>query len=139
MNTTTEPRTVMLTIPSVPAYSFSPNSRVHWSTKAREARFCRQQLMVALSWRRDITPFCGPVKIIWTVYLPKGRKSRDTDNIVPCFKPYLDQLVTAGVLPDDSPTYIPEVPTVVQIPWGSHKGDPRIDLMITESDREAAR
>lgn len=38
----------------------------------------------------------------------KGR-ARDADNVVPCAKLFLDALVDAGNLPDDSPEYVRSV------------------------------
>jgi Holliday junction resolvase RusA-like endonuclease len=127
------PRSCVLVIPGTPAYSLSPNSRTHWAVKQRETRHARSLVMAVLSFRRDISRFTGPVQVAWTIYLPKGGKRRDTDNILPCCKPYLDQIVFAGIIPDDSPKYIPETPTVEQITWGEHRGEPHIDVQITEA------
>ena len=130
------PRTVTLTIPGTPAYSLSPNARCHWAVKQRETREARWATELSLrerlyDWESD--EFTGPVRIAWTVYLPKGGKRRDVDNLVPCFKPYLDQLVTSGILPGDSPKWIPEPPKVEQVLWSQHGCQPSIDVTITEA------
>jgi hypothetical protein len=39
----------------------------------------------------------------------------------------------SGVIPGDSPKHIPETPTVEQIVWSRHRGEPHIDVVITEA------
>lgn len=132
MTETLTATTVTLTIPGCPAYSLSPNSRCHWAIKQRESRDVRQSVMAMLSWHRVLVPFTVPVRLHWTVYLPKGGKKRDLDNLLPCLKPAQDQLVSSGVIPGDSPRWIPTTPTVEQIPWSKHKGEPKIIVRIEE-------
>ena len=129
--TTTEPRTVTLTIPGTPAYSLSPNSRQHWAVKQRETTTAHWQVRGAM---HDYAGpfFAVPVRIAWTIYLDYGGKRRDMDNALASLKAHQDALVSEGVLPGDSPRWIPETPKVDQIVWSKHRSDPRIVVVITE-------
>ena len=136
MSTTTEPRTVTLTIPGTPAYSLSPNGgRKHWSVRYQETETVKGFVAWAIAEKFCGFPdqFRGPVRLHWTVYLDKGRKRLDNDNMLACLKAHQDGIVYRGVIPDDSPKWIPETPTVEQIAWGQHKGEPRIVVTITDA------
>ncbi len=138
--TMTAPRTVTLTIPGCPAYSLSPNSRSHWAVKQRETKEARWAVRCAIEYPYLIegTPKPdlngrSPVKLRWTVYLAKGGKRRDADNMLACLKAHQDALHYWGVIPGDSPRWIPETPHVEQVTWSKHKGEPRIVVRIEEA------
>jgi len=127
--TATETATV-LTFEGTPAYSLSPNSRSHWAVKRTESEAAGWAVKKAMAGKMFLQ-INRPVRLHWTVYLAKGGKRRDTDNMLPCLKAHLDHIVRSGLLPTDSPTCIPDTPTVEQVPWAKHKGEPRIVLTIT--------
>jgi len=130
-------RRVTLVIPGTPAYSLSPNSRTHWAVKQRETKEARRAVRcsmpgdVAGIWESLIV---SPVKLRWTVYLAKGGKKRDNDNMLACLKAHQDGLVAWNLIPGDSPRWIPETPTVEQIVWSRHRSDPKIIVTIEEAN-----
>jgi hypothetical protein len=122
-------RSVTITIPGLPAYPLSPNARNHWAVKNRATEAARWSVRSALG---DTFPTVdGPVSLAWTVYLDRGGRKRDQDNMIACLKAHQDALVFQGVIGGDSPRWIPETPTVKQIVWGSHHGEPKIVVTIT--------
>ena len=129
---------VTLAIPGEPAWSFSPNGgRKHWAVKQKEIDAAGWAVKGAEWWfhvgdEPSHDPFTGPVKLHWIIYLAKGGKRRDNDNVLPCLKPYQDALVREGIIGGDSPRYIPKMPTVEQIRWSEHRGDPCIAVRILE-------
>jgi Holliday junction resolvase RusA-like endonuclease len=125
-------RSVTITIPGLPAYPLSPNARNHWAVKARAteaAAWAVKAAIVNIPIEHDIE-FDGPVSLAWTVYLDRGGRKRDNDNMLACLKAHQDALVREGVIAGDSPKWIPETPTVKQIVWGQHKGEARIVVEI---------
>ena len=92
---------ISITIGSLPPAEYSPNSRAHW-TKKRKARVLAYDEVIALvneqGWHG---PAIDPayVTVSWGV---NDKRRRDTDNFVGRTKPYIDGLVHAGVLVDDS-------------------------------------
>jgi hypothetical protein len=125
-------RSVTIRIPGTPAYSLSPNARCHWAVKRKETEAAGWAVKKAVAGS-TCPMLIGPVRLHWTVYLPKGGKKRDMTNILPCLKAHEDYLVRFGVLAGDSPKHIPETPTVEQIVWSKHRGQPHIDVTITEA------
>jgi Holliday junction resolvase RusA-like endonuclease len=126
-----EARTVTITIPGEPAWSLSPNARCHWAVKQRDKNEAQLALWAAIQGRKPMM-FLHPVRLHWTVYLRKGGKKRDIDNLLPCLKAHLDGMVAFDILYDDSTKWIPEMPTVEQVLWSNHKGEPRIEVRIEE-------
>ena len=133
MSTTTEPRTVTLTIPGTPAYSLSPNARCHWAVKRDDGDRLRWAVKKANGDAGRYSSYMTPVRLHWVVYLERGGKRRDNDNVLSCLKPAQDQLSQEGIIAGDSPRHIPEMPTVEQITWSKHKGEPRIVVTITDA------
>jgi hypothetical protein len=139
---------VTIEIPGFPAYPLSPNARNHWAVKARATEAAAWAVKAAVadyvasrrppdwdcvySWQWP-TVF-GPVSLAWTVYLDRGGRKRDNDNMLACLKAHQDALVREGVIAGDSPKWIPETPTVKQVVWGQHKGEARIVVTITARD-----
>ena len=76
----------------------------HWSSYARDKRRATERVMV-LAFRARLRPVESPVTFSFTWY-PPNRKV-DPDNLAAGGqKVILDGLVAAGVLPDDSLTWI---------------------------------
>jgi len=115
--TATDTATV-ISIPANPAYSLSPNSRCHWSKKARETSELQHATYLAC---RDIPPVSGPVVLTWTIYKAKGRRTMDLDNIIPCVKPAQDQLVRSGIISADTPDIVRAI-HVEQVSYQDHGG-----------------
>jgi Holliday junction resolvase RusA-like endonuclease len=128
-------RSVTITIPGLPAYPLSPNARNHWAVKNRATEAARWAVKAEIANHPDECPeVSGPVSIAWTVYLDRGGRKRDNDNMLACLKAHQDALVREGVICGDSPKWIPDTPTVKQVTWGTHKGDARIVVTITARD-----
>jgi crossover junction endodeoxyribonuclease RusA len=79
------------------------NRRQHWAVKARITRDLRQVAFVCA--RRDRVPALSRAHIV-VEYCPPDRRRRDVHNLFPSAKAAVDGLVDAGVLPDDSDTYL---------------------------------
>jgi crossover junction endodeoxyribonuclease RusA len=76
-------------------------------------------------------PALPQVKLYATVYFPDQRR-RDLDNYFPgVFKPALDGLVAAGVIPDDDTRYVPELPG---LRFDFDHDNPRTEITITALD-----
>lgn len=118
-----------ITIAGLPAYPLSPNARNHWAVKRKATEAAGWAVRAAID--PDGQTFDGPVSLAWTVYLDRGGRKRDPDNMLACLKAHTDALVRNGIIPGDSPRWIPAVPTVEQVLWSKHKGDPRITVVIT--------
>ena len=92
---------ISITIGALPPAEFSPNSRVHWARK-NEARLIAYDEVIALvkeqGWTDPPLDY-AQVTVSWGV---NDKRRRDTDNFVGRTTPYIDGLVHAGVLVDDS-------------------------------------
>ncbi len=117
---------VVIVIVGEPAYTLSPNARVFWAVKAKDSLIARM-----LGWDacRDKARVSGPVQIEWRIFLDKGKRKLDRDNMHPCLKPFQDSFVTAGVLQNDSPDIVGDS-TIDQVIWSNHKSTPRIVAFI---------
>ena len=92
------------------------------------------EVWAALVTQFESFPRIAPqAKLHWTVYLAKGGKKRDADNMLASLKAHQDALVRYEIIGGDSPRWIPETPTVEQVTWGKHKGEPRIEVTIEEA------
>ena len=91
--TITTPRAVSLTIPGMPAYALSPNSRCHWRVKHQESQAAKWAVKAALAtYGMDVLTdwdFHGPVRLIWGINLAKRRKPMDRTNATATLKPFL--------------------------------------------------
>ena len=92
---------IEITIPSLPPEEFSPNARIHWAVRGKAANQAYDDVIALVSeqgWNQD--PIAGAhISVSWGV---KDRRRRDTDNFVARTKPYIDGLIKAGVIADDS-------------------------------------
>jgi len=102
------------------------NDRDHWRVKARKVADIRET--VARLVGADIPIEASHIRV-GLHYWPRDRRHRDPDNlVVPFFKACVDALVTADVVPDDTPQYVTRDFPVIHAP----DGDPRIVLTIEE-------
>jgi len=90
-----------ITIPSLPPKEFSPNARVHWAVRGKAANAAYDTIiaLVAEQGWNNIPLDVAHITVSWGV---KDRYRRDTDNFVGRTKPYIDGLVKAQVIADDS-------------------------------------
>ena len=90
-----------ITIPSLPPKEFSPNARVHWAVRGKAANAAYDTIiaLVAEQGWNNIPLNVAHITVSWGV---KDRIRRDTDNFVGRTKPYIDGLVKAQVIADDS-------------------------------------
>lgn len=110
-------RTLLFTFDHLPPAPLRPNARVHWGRKARLTKSARQYAWAvgrqlrryygrvapherALRAKMPDMPF-GKSRITFVFQYPTAHR-RDIDNFVAAMKPYIDGLVDAGVLADDS-------------------------------------
>jgi hypothetical protein len=102
--TTTEPRTWRIEMP-VGAELLSANHRFHWRQKARITK----QLRTDAFWlaKAAKVPPLKRVHVTCIYQPPESRGVRDVANLAPSAKAAVDgALVDAGVIPDDSDTYM---------------------------------
>lgn len=98
-------QTVRLWIPR--GRELTSNGRYHWADRARRSRQIRWT--AALEARlAGLQPVPGPVAVMVTVTYPR-RGRHDPENYAPSWKPAIDGLVDAGVLPDDDSTHVVQV------------------------------
>lgn len=101
-------QTVRLWLP--PGHDLGANGRYHWAERARRSRQIRWT--AALEARlAGLQPVPGPVKVTVTVTYPR-RGRHDPENYAPSWKPAIDGLVDAAVLPDDDSTHVTSVTCV---------------------------
>jgi crossover junction endodeoxyribonuclease RusA len=93
-------------------------------------------------FRKIVTARCREARIpagqthvhVTLHYVPKERRRRDADNLVPTLKPCIDGLRDARVIPDDTPDHVTWEPPVI------HPADPRnprLWLEVTLRPRES--
>lgn len=103
-----------------PAPLLNMNQRLHWTVQRRRAREWRTAATVAAL--QQLGP--GPTRIARppsyvTVTLPvRDRRRRDPANFFPVTKHCVDGLVSAGVWPDDDPTWVTVIEPVLAV--GAH-------------------
>lgn len=100
----------------------------HWGP-VRAAKM-HAQAAVALGARvAKVHPVAGPVSVCVTWHAPDARR-RDPDSLSVFLKAALDQLVTQGVLVDDSSAYVLRTTTAIVL----DREDPHIEITLTEGD-----
>lgn len=102
------PPSVIIAIPGCPPSCLSINSRKHWTVVSNARKKAKTEgwacALHALNGKP--TPFKKPVDLLVVIRWGKYRRIMDRDNVYSMTKPYLDGMIRAGVLPDDSPKYI---------------------------------
>lgn len=108
------------------------NDRHHWAIKNRRV----QDIKDAIGWRvREQKVPRGLEHItVRLLFQPQDRRHRDPSNLMPTQKAAVDGLVVAGVVVNDTPTYVEEsIPAVL-----SPDGGPRRLWLVVEWTPEAA-
>ena len=82
------------------------NSRTHWARRKEAARAAHKLVLGAVTGvgGPPATPYTGAG--IHLVFFLPDRRRRDVDNLIAASKSYIDGLVHAGVLTDDSPDVV---------------------------------
>ena len=81
------------------------NQRLHWAKKARLTKNVRSSAYFLARSQR--IPAYRHIKV-QLHYVPRDNRRRDPSNLIATQKPLVDGLVTAGVVPDDTPKYVTE-------------------------------
>lgn len=79
-----------------PARALHPNSRGHWSARAKAAKRAREEgffAAKAAGWHRIEWPE-GRLHL-WIDFYPPDKRRRDDDGLLTCFKPYRDGIADA--------------------------------------------
>ncbi|MDD5095559.1 MAG: endodeoxyribonuclease RusA [Dehalococcoidia bacterium] len=118
-------------IPSLPPKACSPNARVHWAEKAKQAKRYRE--LSFLSAKSAMNGWIAPEKaLVQLTFIIPDHRRRDIDNLVASFKSGLDGLVDAGVIRDDSGKRIVlDTPAIECIP-GERKVLVTVEKFLTE-------
>jgi crossover junction endodeoxyribonuclease RusA len=103
------------------------NDRMHHMVKAKAVASWRSQTAAAL--REAQIPAMSRVKAT-LFYVPRANRRRDPDNLVASFKPAIDALVDAGVVPDDTQEFVERVWPVILEP--DPKREHRFVLQVEE-------
>jgi Holliday junction resolvase RusA-like endonuclease len=86
-------------------WSINVERRWHPHKRAAYVKEWRQAFYHLAHTYKLPTPVPRPVSIAVCVAL-KGKRTMDAGNYFPCVKAAVDGLVDAGVLPDDTPTWV---------------------------------
>lgn len=79
------------------------NQRLHWSHRARISRQIHEEIAARVR-QQKIPRLDRPV--ITLHYVPRDKRRRDADNIVPTSKACVDGLRVCGVLDEDTPDHV---------------------------------
>jgi crossover junction endodeoxyribonuclease RusA len=77
-----------------PPKALSPNSRVHWSVKSKEAKAYRRACWALARQAGMVAPTHEKIAL-WLDFVPPDRIRRDDDNMVASFKAGRDGLADA--------------------------------------------
>lgn len=96
----------------------SLNHRRHWRAHARKAAELRETAHVLAKKHR--LHIGGPYSHVEVTlhYVPRDRRTRDSENPIPTLKALADGLVDAGVVVDDDPTHMTKHMPVIHDPSG---------------------
>ena len=89
----------------LPDRDLSPNKRLHHMQLYRAKRDAKDEaIALALQQGRPDVPYeKANIAITWVA---KDKRRRDPDNLFASMKPYIDGLVEAGLLVDDSSAHV---------------------------------
>lgn len=91
-----------------PSRELSPNSRVHWSKKAKAAKYSRLYAFVRAKESKWVVPATG--KITLTIeFVKPSRRRMDLDNMLAGMKPALDGIAQALGVDDSRFRYLLDV------------------------------
>ena len=93
--------TLTIHLNHLPDRVLSPNARKHWRTVAKAKRDAKAETYY-LCREAGIPEHPFEKATISVTFKVDNRRRRDIDNLFAALKPYIDGLVVAGVLVDDS-------------------------------------
>lgn len=96
-----------------PAPPLTANQRLHWR---RHAAIVADVRATVTTLARSIGVPAGEYATVGLTWTPPDRRRRDEDNLVPTLKVCADALVDAGVVPDDTPTWMTKTMPVITAP-----------------------
>ena len=89
----------------LPLPELNPNRKMHHMKKHHYIQLAKEEAMIlAIKAGRPMEPF--KKAHITVLFIAKGRKRRDLDNLFASLKAYLDGIVHAGVLEDDDADHV---------------------------------
>ncbi|HEY9474161.1 MAG TPA: hypothetical protein VIS06_09960 [Mycobacteriales bacterium] len=106
----------------------SLNQRIHWQTKARITKDLKDAVHVLMLGSHVPRMTRCRVELH---FIPPDRRRRDRDNLVATHKPCCDGIVRAGVVADDSPSYMDQIMPIIDPPQTGFLAS-RLYLVITE-------
>lgn len=99
--------TITVVVPGSPDRILAPNRRAHGYAKAAataqhrgDAKYAAMHYIHGSGIRN--LPFTGPVSVLASIEWGAGERRKDLDSCAVMVKPYIDGLVDAGVLINDS-------------------------------------
>ena len=92
---------MLILLSQLPDPQLSPNKRLHLHALAR-AKGEAKDMMIALVKQQGSPKEAYAKAHITITWVEKRKYRRDIDNLFASMKPYIDGLVTAGVLVDDN-------------------------------------
>lgn len=95
------------------ASPLSLNKHMHHMARARAVKALREEVM--LRARHARIPACRQIQVT-LIYVPPDRRRRDSINIARTSKVCEDGLVDAGVVPDDTPTFLVSQMPLIDLP-----------------------
>ena len=100
-------RLLTITFPCMPASELMPNAarRIHWAVKSKIAGKAREQAKILGLANKGQWQAPERAKITYEFHVA-NRRRRDLDGLISACKPYIDGLVDAGILKDDSGFYL---------------------------------
>ena len=89
----------------LPDPDLNPNKRFHWAKLAKAKREAKDEAMaLVLEQGRPATPYAkAHITVTWVA---KDKRKRDPDNLFAAMKPYIDGLVEAELIADDSAMHV---------------------------------
>ena len=96
-------------IQTLPNTKLSSNERASLGYYTRAALVATAKGQWVAIWRSKIgRKLRTPVRFRWTLVFPPGMRRLDTDGCADVLKPCVDAMVTAEIIPNDSPVYVVE-------------------------------
>ena len=89
----------------LPDPDLSPNKRLHWRPRAKATKVAKEEATGLVDEQgRPTKPYeRAHITITW---IAKDKRRRDPDNLFASCKSYVDGLVTAGLIEDDSAMHV---------------------------------
>lgn len=90
----------------LPDPELNPNRTMHYIKKWRAQSIAKQEAYVLCLATGEVPPEPYSRVEIAITFVGKDKRKRDLDNLFASMKPYLDGIVQAKVIPDDSTEYV---------------------------------